>query len=144
LSAQENRRTPASRHFVLEICHDQAMATLISSPQRIEAVGTPPKTISEFVGNVSTGTSAASVAVMDSPHGWSEPGQTPEFDEYSLVLEGELSAETRGGTVVAGVGQAILASGGEWVRYSTPGPSGARYVSVCVPAFSPETVHRDG
>jgi ethanolamine utilization protein EutQ (cupin superfamily) len=120
------------------------MATLISSPQRIEAVGTPPKTISEFVGNVSTGTPGASVAMMDSPHGWSEPGQTPEFDEYSLVLDGELLAETSGGTVVAAAGQAILAPAGEWIRYSTPGSTGARYVSVCVPAFSPETVHRDG
>jgi ethanolamine utilization protein EutQ (cupin superfamily) len=119
------------------------MATLIASPHRIEAVGRPPKTISEFVGNVSTRTSGVSVAVMDSPQGWSEPGQTPEFDEYSIVLAGELSAETTGGTVVAGAGQAILAPAGEWIRYSTPGPVGARYVSVCVPAFSPATVHRD-
>ena len=119
------------------------MATLIPSPQRIEADGMPPKTISEYVGNVSTGTAGASVAVMDSPQGWSEPGQTPEFDEYSLVLDGELSAETSGATVVAAAGQAILAPAGEWIRYSTPGPAGARYVSVCVPAFSPDMVHRD-
>jgi len=119
------------------------MARLISSPQRIEAVGTPPKTISEFVGNVSTGTPGASLAVMESPQGWSEPGQTPEFDEFSLVLAGELSAETKGGPIVAVAGQAILAPAGEWIRYSTPGPAGARYVSVCVPAFSPDTVHRD-
>jgi ethanolamine utilization protein EutQ (cupin superfamily) len=119
------------------------MATLISSPQRVEAVGNPPKTISEFVGNVATGTAGASVAVMDSPQGWSEPGQTPEFDEYSLVLDGELSAETNGGNLVAVAGQAIVAPAGEWIRYSTPGPNGARYVSVCVPAFSPEIVHRD-
>ncbi|MGO9195667.1 MAG: cupin domain-containing protein [Acidimicrobiales bacterium] len=119
------------------------MATLIPAPKRIEAAGVPPKTISEFVGHIATGNADLSVAVMESPRGWSEPGQTPEFDEYSVVLAGELVAESREDAVTASSGQAILARAGEWVRYSTPGEGGARYVSVCLPAFSPSTVHRD-
>ncbi|MGO9910642.1 MAG: cupin domain-containing protein [Acidimicrobiales bacterium] len=119
------------------------MATLIPAPTRIEAAGVPPKTISEFIGHIATGNADVSVAVMDSPKGWSEPGQTPEFDEYSLVLAGDLVAETREGAISASQGQALISRAGEWVRYSTPGEGGARYVSVCLPAFSPSTVHRD-
>lgn len=119
------------------------MTTLISAPTRIEAAGIPPKTISEFIGHLATGNADVSVAVMDSPKGWSESGQTPELDEYSLVLAGELVAETRDGSVSASQGQALLTRAGEWVRYSTPGDGGARYVSACLPAFSPGTVHRD-
>ncbi len=118
------------------------MATLLTSPQRVLAAGAPPKTIAEFVGHVATGNAEVSVAVMDSPQGWSEPGQTPEFDEYSIVLAGTLVAETREETVTASAGQAILALKNEWVRYATP-TEATRYVSVCVPAFSPPLVHRD-
>lgn len=119
------------------------MAHLIPAPTVVEAAGTPPKTIREFVGRVNTGTTSTSVAVMDSPQGWSEPGQVPEFDEYTVVIEGSLTVESRdGGRLVVGAGQAVHAPAGEWVRYSTPaGP--ARYVAVCIPAFSPDTVHRD-
>ncbi|HEV2361968.1 MAG TPA: hypothetical protein VGS21_09725 [Acidimicrobiales bacterium] len=115
----------------------------ITDPIRIEAAGTPVKLISEFVGRVATGDSSVSIAVMESPEGWSEPGQTPDFDEYSLVLEGELHAETSEGTTAVTAGQAVHSPAGSWVRYSTPLPGGARYVSVCVPAFTPDTVHRD-
>lgn len=132
------------------------MAKLIQSPTVVEAAGVPPKTIREFVGRVNTGTAGASVALMDSPQGWSEPGQVPEFDEYTVVLDGSLTVESRGGgrdgggdggdrdgrSFVVRAGQAVHAPAGEWVRYSTPdGP--ARYVAVCLPAFSPDTVHRD-
>jgi quercetin dioxygenase-like cupin family protein len=119
------------------------MAELLRSPAVIPSPGTPPKTITEHVGRVATGTDALSVAVMDSPTGWSEPGQRPEFDEYTVVLSGELTVETEDTTLVVPAGQAIHVGAGEWVRYSTPGPAGARYVSVCLPAFSPDTVHRD-
>lgn len=119
------------------------MPQLIESPARVDAVGTPPKLISEFIGRVNTDTAGLSVALMESPAGWSEPGQTPEFDEYTLVLGGELVVESRHGTLVVAHGQAVVASAGEWVRYSTPSAGGARYVSVCVPAFTPATVHRD-
>jgi ethanolamine utilization protein EutQ (cupin superfamily) len=115
----------------------------ILTPITIEAAGSIPKTISEYVGFVATGTDSVSVAVMQSPSGWSEPGQTPEFDEYSLVLEGGLRVESRTEVITVGPGQAIHSPGGEWVRYSTPSGAGARYVAVCVPAFNPETVHRD-
>jgi mannose-6-phosphate isomerase-like protein (cupin superfamily) len=118
------------------------MARLISAPTVIEAAGTPSKTILEFAGRVATATAAVSIAVMHSPAGWSEPAQRPEFDEYSVVLDGVLTAETADGQFRVPAGQAIHIPAGEWVRYSTP--AGARYVSVCLPAFSPETVHRDG
>ena len=123
------------------------MAKLIEAPTIVEAAGEPPKTIREFVGRVNTGTAGASVALMDSPQGWSEPGQVPEFDEYTVVLDGSLTVESRDGdgsgrSLVVRAGQAVHAPAGEWVRYSTPdGP--ARYVAVCLPAFSPDTVHRD-
>jgi mannose-6-phosphate isomerase-like protein (cupin superfamily) len=119
------------------------MPRLIPAPTRIEAVGTPPKTIEEFVGCVNSGDIGLSIARMTSPSGWSEPGQTPEFTEYTVVLRGELVVETRGETFRVGAGQAIVTEPGEWVRYSTPGGEGAEYIAVCLPAFSPGTVHRD-
>ena len=119
------------------------MARLIPAPTVIEAAGTKPKLIEEFVGNVNTKTGALSIARMKSPSGWEEPGQTPEFDEYTLVLDGALKVETKEETFEVVAGQAIHLKAGEWVRYSSPAPEGAEYVSVCLPAFSPETVHRD-
>jgi ethanolamine utilization protein EutQ (cupin superfamily) len=119
------------------------MTELIAAPNVIAAAGTPPKMISEFVGRVATGTSEVSIAVMNSPKGWSEPGQRPDFDEYTVVIDGELAVESESGPLTVSAGQAIHTSAGEWVRYSTPTEGGARYVSVCIPAFSPETVHRD-
>jgi ethanolamine utilization protein EutQ (cupin superfamily) len=119
------------------------VAQLIATPTVVEAAGSPPKTIAEFIGRVATGNSTVSIAVMQSPSGWSEPGQQPEFEEYSVVLDGQLVAATKDSQIVAEAGQALHVPAGEWVRYSTPGPEGARYVSVCLPAFSPETVHRD-
>ncbi len=120
------------------------MAELIAEPTVIRAAGTPTKVISEFVGRLATGTAGLSLAVMRSPSGWSEPGQRPDFDEYSVVIDGELLVETEQGAVAVLAGQAIHTCAGEWVRYSTPADGGAVYVSVCVPAFSAETVKRDG
>jgi len=117
------------------------MPTLISNPTRIEAAGTKPKIIEEFVGRVNTKSEGASVAHMRSPAGWLEPGQTPEFDEYSIVLQGVLRVTHKGGTMDVKAGQAVHARKGEWVQYSTP--EGAEYIAVCLPAFSPATVHRD-
>ena len=119
------------------------MPTLIASPTRIQAAGNKPKRIEEFVGLVNSGTTGASLARMTSPPGWVEPGQTPEFDEFTLVLRGMLRVETRSGTLDVRAGQAVVAARGEWVRYSTPVEGGAEYLAVCVPAFSPSTVHRD-
>lgn len=119
------------------------MAKLIERPSVVQAAGTKPKLIQEFVGRVNTGTGSVSVARMKSPGGWVEPGQTPEFDEYTVVLAGTLTVETKAGTLQVQAGQAVHAPKGEWVRYSTPGPEGAEYVAVCVPAFSPDTVRRD-
>lgn len=119
------------------------MPTLIEKPTRIEAAGTKPKVIEEYVGRVNSGEPAVSIAHMRSPAGWAEPGQTPEFDEYTLVLKGTLRVEHRGGSIDVRAGQAVLVRRGEWVRYATPGEDGAEYVAVCLPAFSPETVHRD-
>lgn len=120
------------------------MPTLIAQPTRIEAAGNKPKVIREYVGRVNSETAALSVAHMTSPSGWVEPGQRPEFDEYTLVLKGALHVGTEdGGEIVVGAGQAVMAHAGEWVRYSTPGPDGADYVAVCAPAFSMESVHRD-
>ena len=118
------------------------MATFISSPTVIPAAGTPPKIIEEFFGRVNSQTANISIARMISPSGWREPGQTPEFDEYTIVLAGELHVETRAATHRVGAGQAIIVHAGEWVRYSTPGPAGAQYIAVCLPAFAPNTVHR--
>ena len=119
------------------------MPTLITKPTIIEAAGTPPKKIEEFIGRVNSKTEATSIARTTSPCGWSEPGQTPEFDEYTIVLRGQLRVETKSGVIDVPAGQAIITPAGEWVRYSTPGPEGAEYIAVCLPAFSPATVHRD-
>ena len=119
------------------------MAKLVSAPKIIPAAGKPPKIIEEFFGRVNTQTSQVSIAKMTSPPGWREPGQTPEFEEYTLVLKGELQVELRGGVHRVGAGQAIVVGAGEWVRYSTPGPDGAEYIAVCLPAFTPDTAHRD-
>src|SRR5438874_2695201 len=119
------------------------MPILIEKPTRIEAAGNKPKLIDEFVGRVNSGTSAASVAQMRSPGGWQEPGQTPQFDEFTVVLRGILRVEYAGGSLDVRAGQAVIAHKGVWVRYSTPQTEGAEYIAVCVPAFSPQTVHRD-
>lgn len=119
------------------------MPVLIESPTIVEAAGNKPKEIQEFVGRVNSDTSDLSIARMKSPAGWIEPGQTPEFDEYTIVLRGTLRVETRERTFDVPAGQAIIVSAGEWVKYSTPGDEGAEYIAVCRPAFSPDTVHRD-
>ena len=118
--------------------------TLIPSPTRVEAAGNKPKLIDEYVGRLNSGHDAVSVAHMRSPGGWVEPGQTPEFDEFTVVLAGRLRVTSAGGEeldVVAG--QAVVVPAGEWVRYSTPDPDGAEYVAICLPAFAPDLVHRD-
>jgi hypothetical protein len=119
------------------------MPELIQNPSTVEAAGTKPKLIDEYVGRVNTGEERLSIARMRSPEGWAEPGQRPEFDEYTLVLDGCLRVEHEDGALEVRSGQAVLARAGEWVRYSTPEPGGASYVAVCLPAFSPGTVHRD-
>jgi len=119
------------------------MAKLIANPSEINAAGNMVKKIQEFVGKLNTKTDDVSIAIMKSPSGWGEQGQTPEFDEYSLVLKGMLKVETKIGTINVFAGQCVSVSKGEWVKYSTPGTEGAEYISVCVPAFSPQTVHRD-
>ena len=115
----------------------------ISTPMRVEAAGNKPKRIDEYVGRANTGTEGVSIAHMRSPGGWEEPGQTPEFDEYTVVLQGVLRVEYAGGSLEIRAGEGVIAPRGEWIRYSTPSPQGAEYISVCVPAFSPGTVHRD-
>lgn len=119
------------------------MAELIGSAAIIESAGTKPKKIEEFVGRVNSATSAVSIARMTSPSGWQEPGQTPEFDEYTVVLSGSLTVESSSGTLTVNAREAVRAPAGEWVRYSTPDPEGAQYIAVCLPAFSPDTVQRD-
>ena len=119
------------------------MPTLLSSPTRISSAGNKPKVIEEYVGRVNSRTASVSVARMRSPSGWIEPGQAPEFDEYTLVLTGCLRVTSKAGTLDVRAGQAVIAHAGEWVQYSTPEPDGAEYVAICLPAFSPETVHRD-
>ncbi len=119
------------------------MAIVIGKPAIVEAAGNKPKRIEEYVGRVNSGSDGLSIARMTSPPGWIEPGQTPAFDEYTVVLRGTLVVETRAGRSEVGAGQAVIAPAGEWVRYSTPGSVGAEYIAVCVPAFSPATVHRD-
>ncbi len=119
------------------------MPTLIEKPARVQAAGTKPKVIDEYIGHVCSGHGALSIAHMRSPSGWVEPGQTPDFDEYTVVLKGQLRVEHRGGSMDVAAGQAVVARAGEWVRYSTPGPDGAEYIAVCLPAFSPMSVHRD-
>ena len=120
------------------------MARVITAPTVIPAAGEPPKIIEEFVGRVNSKNNAVSIAKMTSPAGWREPGQSPEFDEYTMVLRGELQVETRDAVHKVAAGQAVVVNAREWVRYSTPGPDGAEYIAVCLPAFSPQTVHRDG
>jgi mannose-6-phosphate isomerase-like protein (cupin superfamily) len=119
------------------------MLTVIKSPTVIESVGNKPKRIEEYVGRVNSDTEALSIAKMVSAAGWEEPGQTPEFDEYTLVLSGMLRLETVDGMQDVFAGQAVITPAGQWVRYSTPEEGGAEYVAICLPAFSPATVHRD-
>ena len=119
------------------------MPTLISKPSIVEAVGTKPKKIEEYAGRVNSGHQGVSVARMTSPEGWEEPGQKPEFDEYTYVLSGRLNVETEAETFTIESGQAVHVNKGEWVRYSTPFPAGAEYIAVCLPAFSLDLVYRD-
>ena len=119
------------------------MPRRIDKPTRIQAAGNKPKIIEEFLGRVNSGTSAVSIARMTSPSGWVEPGQTPEFDEYTVVLRGMLRVTSKSGAVDVRAGQAIHTPRGEWVQYSTPDAEGAEYIAVCLPAFAPESVHRD-
>jgi mannose-6-phosphate isomerase-like protein (cupin superfamily) len=119
------------------------MPELITEPSRVAAAGQPPKLIDEYIGRANTGQDSVSIAHMRSPSGWAEPGQRPEFDEFTIVLRGSLVVESEGGQMTVQAGQAIHARPGEWVRYSTPGAGGAEYISVCLPAFAPDTVHRD-
>ncbi len=119
------------------------MARLLTAPTIIPAAGQPPKIIEEFIGHVNSRTAAVSIAKMTSPCGWREPGQTPEFQEFTIVLRGQLQVETRATLYQVSAGQAIIVEAGEWVRYSTPGAEGAEYIAVCLPAFSPDAVHRD-
>lgn len=119
------------------------MPTHLSTPTVIEAAGSKPKRIEEYVGRVNSKTAALSVARMKSPSGWVEPGQTPEFDEYTVVLKGSLRVTSKQGTLDVAAGEAVITHKGEWIQYSTPGPEGAEYVAICLPAFSPDTVHRD-
>ena len=119
------------------------MPKLIEKPTVIDCVGTKPKQIQEFAGHVNSGHASVSVARMISPSGWEEPGQRPEFEEITVVLHGTLRVEYEGGVLDVRAGQAVVTSPGEWIRYSSPEPGGAQYIAVCLPAFSPATVHRD-
>jgi mannose-6-phosphate isomerase-like protein (cupin superfamily) len=119
------------------------MPTHITTPTRIEAAGNKPKLIDEYFGRVNSRTEHVSIAHMRSPGGWVEPGQTPQFEEFTVVLKGMLRVAHRGGSLDVRAGQAVIAHPGEWVQYSTPEPDGAEYIAICIPAFSPATVHRD-
>lgn len=119
------------------------MPTLLTQPTRIQSAGNKPKLIDEYVGRVNSQTSGVSVAHMRSPEGWTEPGQTPEFDEFTIVLRGSVRVRHGGGELEVRAGQAVIALRGEWVQYSTPDADGAEYIAVCLPAFSMETVHRE-
>jgi mannose-6-phosphate isomerase-like protein (cupin superfamily) len=119
------------------------MPEKINAPSVITAAGNKPKRIEEFIGRVNSKTSSVSIAKMTSPSGWIEPGQKPEFDEYTLVLKGMLRVKTNDKTLDINAGEAVIVHKNEWVQYSTPGPEGAEYIAVCLPAFTPETVHRD-
>ena len=119
------------------------MPNLISTPTRITAAGNKPKIIEEFIGRVNSGEARLSLAHMRSPGGWVEPGQAPEFDEFTYVLKGSLRVTHRDGVIDVEAGQAVHTRTGEWVQYSTPGKDGAEYIAICLPAFSPQTVHRD-
>jgi mannose-6-phosphate isomerase-like protein (cupin superfamily) len=120
------------------------MAKLVDKPRVIEAAGNKPKRIEEFIGRIATETKSVSIARMKSPSGWVEPGQTPDFEEYTVVLAGMLRVKTRDGQLDVHAGQAVVTPKGNWVQYSTPSSEGAEYIAVCVPAFSRENVHRDG
>jgi len=119
------------------------MPIKIEHPAIVQAAGTKPKIIKEFIGRVNSDTNELSIARMQSPSGWQEPGQTPEFDEYTIVLSGMLRVESKTGTLDIHAGEAVMVKANEWVRYSTPGKDGAEYIAVCLPAFSPDTVNRD-
>lgn len=119
------------------------MPRLVEAPTRVLAAGNKPKTIDEYFGRVNTGEPTISVAHMRSPGGWQEPGQRPDFDEYTLVLSGTLRVESESGVLEVSAGNAVVTRRGEWVRYSTPSDAGAEYIAICLPAFAPETVHRD-
>ena len=119
------------------------MPELIREPSRVAAAGQPPKLIDEYVGLANTGQAGVSIAHMRSPSGWAEPGQRPEFDEFTIVLRGALVVESQDGQMTVHAGQAVHTRPEEWVRYSTPGTDGAEYISVCLPAFAPDAVHRD-
>ena len=119
------------------------MPTLIAQATRITAAGNKPKLIDEYIGRVNSKTPGVSVAHMRSPQGWIEPGQTPQFDEFTIVLKGTVRVEHQDGSLDVTAGQAVITHAGEWVRYSTPEPGGAEYIAVCLPAFSMQTVHRD-
>jgi mannose-6-phosphate isomerase-like protein (cupin superfamily) len=119
------------------------MPTMIKSPSIIKAAGNKPKIIEEFIGRVNSKTKELSIARMKSPEGWVEPGQKPEFDEFTIVLKGSLKVETKNDSFEVKAGEAIITHKGEWIKYSTPLPEGAEYIAVCLPAFSPETVNRD-
>jgi len=119
------------------------MPQLIAAPKQITAAGNKPKLIREFIGRMNSQTTDVSIAQMISPSGWIEPGQRPEFDEYTIVLRGLLRVESESGTMDVAAGQAVITRAGEWVRYGTPDVDGAEYIAICLPAFSPETVHRD-
>lgn len=119
------------------------MPTIVKEPSTIRAAGNKPKVIEEFIGRVNSKTRAVSIARMRSPSGWIEPGQTPEFDEYTIVLKGTLRATSKINAYDVKEGEAIIAHAGEWIQYSTPGSDGAEYIAICVPAFSLEAVHRD-
>ena len=119
------------------------MPKLLSQPSRVQAAGNQPKLIDEYIGRLNSNNEAVSIAHMRSPGGWQEPGQTPEFDEFTVVLRGMLRVEHRDGSIEVRAGQAIIAHKREWVRYSTPEPNGAEYIAVCLPAFSMAGVHRD-
>ncbi len=119
------------------------MPMIINKPSIIEAAGNKPKIIEEYIGRVNSKTSSVSIAKMTSPEGWTEPGQKPEFDEYTIVLKGKINVKVDDKVYEVEAGQAIITHAGEWVQYSTPEPGGAEYVAVCLPAFSPDIVHRD-
>jgi len=119
------------------------MPRLIESPTTIRAAGNKPKRIDEYIGRVNSGHEAVSVAHMVSPEGWVEPGQRPEFEEITVILRGEVTLEYEDGSLAARAGQAVVSEPGEWIRYSTPAPGGAEYIAICLPAFAPESVHRD-
>ena len=119
------------------------MVTLIENPAVVQSTGNKPKSIEEYVGRVNSGHERVSVARMKSPEGWEEPGQRPEFEEITVVLKGFVRVEYEGGVLNVQAGQAVVAKPGQWVRYSTPGPGGAEYIAVCMPAFSIDIVHRD-